>query len=107
MECHMHPKGFSVAIMMPFAHEDDEQDEDALQHDNGDAGENDHFASGDQRRKYIDLRIKLAESEMKFFKALRDGDEEGARRNNKDMERYDRELTRLRGQGGEDDSESD
>ena len=41
---------------------------------------------------------------MKFFKSQRDGDEEGARRNNKDMERYDRELSRLR---GHDDSEGD
>jgi len=64
----MRPKsGFSIAVTLPsFAHEDAEQDEDALgySHDGDDDGDS-HHASPNLSGHELDLRIRLCRQSLK------------------------------------------
>ena len=98
--------GLAISIT-PFASE--QPDEDALDR------EPEHHArehaDDNHTRKYLETQLKCAEAECKYLRARLAGNEEQARKFNREMAKHDRALTKLRGlkhdTGGEQDDESE
>ena len=88
--------GFSIAVMLPhhFATEDDGEDDLQREPDAADDGDKPfaHIPTGE-----LDLRIRLTETELKCLRALRDGDKPLALKLNREMQRLDQQLAKLRG----------
>jgi hypothetical protein len=93
-----HSHGFSIAILSPFAHE--AEDEDDLRR------EPEHFASEGDSDRELDLRIKLCESELAYLRALKNGNQKLAEAHRKEARKYDRALSDLlRGHHDEDEGD--